>query len=111
MKRRGLGGDDVDHLARAANYVQKAWLDLERMPPTCEGGIRIASRAFSYAERAQAELSAVEDRQLRARHSETFRQANSASNAAWETINFYAGICRAPYNQTRKVPMFSRRRK
>jgi hypothetical protein len=109
-RSRSLGSPESDHIASAKKLVDDAWLDLERMPPTCEGGITLASRAFANAQRAQAHLQSVDDRALRKKHTKLYGLANRASNAAWETITFFKTTCKAPYPKAGERPLFSRGR-
>jgi len=110
MKRRrfGLGSSDATHVAAAQHLVNEAWGDLERMPPTCRGGIAMAARALGSAERAKGHLDSIESGSARAENNETFGLANRASRAAHETLEFFAGTCAAPYDSTKRVPLFSR---
>jgi hypothetical protein len=105
---RGLGSSEKDHARAAKSLLNDAWTDLERMPPTCRGGIVIAARALGYAQKAQSELASIDNRRRRHLLTDLYGSANYAANAAWKTINHFAGICDAPYPRTRDVPMFSR---
>lgn len=107
-RRRGLSGSDEFHVDAAKKSIDAAWLDLERMPPTCEGGIRLATRAYAAAQEAKAHLWAIDDRQA---HTELFGDANRATTAAWKTVNHFAGVCRAPNREAAKRPLFSRDRR
>ena len=107
-RRFSLGSADATHVYAARDLVNKAWGDLERMPPTCRGGIEMASRALGYAERAKGHLDSIEGEGTRAGNNETFGLANRATRAANETLNFFAGTCAAPYDTTKRVPLFSR---
>lgn len=109
MSRRArFGSSDSTHVGAAKHLVDQAWVDLERMPPTCRGGIEIASRALAHAERAKGHLDSIEDRGVREHNNEVFGMANRASNHAHETLQFFAGTCTAPYDATKRVPLFSR---
>lgn len=110
MKRRriNLGSADATHVYAAKHLVNQAWGDLERMPPTCRGGIEMASRALGYAERAKGHLDSIEGEGTRAGSNETFGLANQATRAANATLNFFAGTCTAPYDSSKRVPLFSR---
>lgn len=109
MKRRmRFGSSDATHVAMAQRLVNDAWVDLERMPPTCRGGISVAARALGSAERAKGHLDSIEGEGTRAGNNETFGLANRASRAAHETLEFFAGACTAAYDSTKRVPLFSR---
>jgi hypothetical protein len=111
MRKKCLGAPTDFHAARAKRLLDQAWLDLERMPPTCSGGIRLAARAHGYAQRAQAHLAAIDDRREREAHTHLYGSANRASNAAQKAINFFAMVCEAPHSETRDRPLTSRRRR
>jgi hypothetical protein len=110
MRKRPLGSFDADHVAQARHNVKEAWDALERMPPTCYGGIQTAARALAYAERAQGQLASIEDRKVREDHTEIFGAANRAAKAAHETVQFFAGVCQAPGREAGDRPLFSRAR-
>ena len=105
---RGLGSPDSTHVDAARHNVNAAWNDLERMPPTCRGGIEVASRVLGYAEKAQAHLSSIEDPSMRAANTKLFGYANLAAKAAHETVQFFAGTCEAPGRAAGERPLFSR---
>jgi hypothetical protein len=92
----------------AQHELDKAWGDLERMPPTCRGGITLAARALGYAERAQGHLASIEDPRIREEHTKIFGSANRAAQAAHETVQFFAGVCEAPGREAGERPLFSR---
>lgn len=108
MKRSRFGSSDATHVAMAQRLVNDAWADLERMPPTCRGGIEVAARALGSAERAKGHLDSIAGEGTRAGNNETFGLANRAARAANETLSFFAGACKAEYDSTKRVPLFSR---
>jgi hypothetical protein len=111
MRRKPLGESTDFHAARAKKLLDDSWRDIERMPPTCRGGVVMAARAFANAERAQGHLASIGDRRERAEHTELYGSANRASKAAWEAVQFFASVCEAPYSKTRKQPLTSRRKR
>lgn len=107
-RRGGLGASDSDHAAVGRRHIDDAWMNLERMPPTCEGGIQVASRALASAERGLAHLHAIEGEGTRAGNNESFGLGNRATHAAGQTLDFFSRVCKAPYGESREVPLFSR---
>ena len=110
-KRRGLGSPDGHHASQGAKLTADAWRDLERMPPTCEGGIQLASRALANANRAQAHLQSIGGRTERERFSDVFGDANRAAHAANKTLNFFARTCKVSGRKAADRPLFSRHKK
>jgi len=108
MRRGGLGASDSDHASVGTRHINDAWRDLERMPPTCEGGIQVASQALANAQRGMAHLQAIEGEGTRAGHNEAFGLGNRATRAADETLRFFARVCKAPHGEARERPLFSR---
>lgn len=107
-RRRHLGAAVEVHAASAKKAIDDAWLDLERMPPTCRGAITLAARALGNAERGLAHAWSIEDRQERESRSGLFASGNHAVKAAWETIQFLSATCDAPHRQAAERPLFSR---
>jgi hypothetical protein len=104
---RSLGEPDDVHVAAAQHAIAEAWNDLERMPPTCYGGIRMASRALANAEKGLAHAWAI-SYGARAQHNELFGLGNKATKAAWDTIQFFGSVCEAPNRAAADRPLFSR---
>lgn len=107
-RQNGLGSADDIHLAEAKQEINQAWDTLERMPPTCEGGIQMASRAHALAERGIASAHSIEDRATREANTDLFGLGNRALTASWETVRFYAQTCKAPHREAADRPLFSR---
>ena len=103
---RALGLNDPDHAVQAQKSIDAAWVDLERMPPTCEGGVMLAARAYANAEKGMAHAWAITDR---AKHEKMFGLGNRALKASWETLQFFALSCKAPHGVASERPLFSRR--
>jgi len=107
-RRGGFGASDSDHASVGARHIADAWVDLERMPPTCEGGIQVASRALANAERGLAHLHAIEDAGARANRNDVFGLGNRAAKAADQTLTFFSRVCKALHGEARERPLFSR---
>lgn len=107
-RKRGLGSSAADHITQAKRLVNEAWNDLERLPPTCEGGISLAARALANASEAGTHLNAVENRDVRDAHHELYADKNRAGAAAWKAINFFARTCKAPHGKAAKRPLSRR---
>jgi hypothetical protein len=109
--RKTLAGSDDYHVAQAERLINDAWVDLERMPPTCEGGIVLSSRARANAERAAVHLQAITDREVREQHTKLFGLAHRAADAATKTVTFFSHTCKAPHREAADRPLFSRRKR
>ena len=107
-RSRALASPAEDHIEAATRLVHEAWVDLERMPPTCSGGIALASRAYANVREAQAHLQSVSDRKIREENSELYGLANQGGRAALETLNFFKHTCKAPHGEARERPLYSR---
>lgn len=107
-RNRGLGLSAADHLTQAKRLVNDAWNDLERLPPTCEGGINIAARALASVTEAGTHLASIEDRNTREANHELYGDKNRAGAAAWKAIQFYARTCKAPHAKASKRPLSRR---
>lgn len=107
-RRGGLGASDSDHASVAKNHINEAWRDLERMPPTCEGGIQTAARALASAERGLSHLHSIEGGGTRTENNEAFGLGNRAAQAASQTLNFFSRVCKADHRAAGERPLYSR---
>jgi hypothetical protein len=107
-RRRGFGSSEATHLTQAKQLVSSAYNDLERLPPTCEGGVQVAARAYGSVREARAHLDAIETRTLRADNDDLFGMLNIADKAAWDALRFFSTTCKAPHREAAERPTTSR---
>ena len=74
-QRKQLGSAGGTHLAQAKEAMRMARLDADRIPPTCEGGIRLLSRALVANAEARVHLWALPPA-LRKKHSKLIGDTN-----------------------------------
>jgi hypothetical protein len=96
----------ADHITAARHELNLAWLDVERMPSNCEGGIRLTARALEASGRAHAHLNSVEGPE-RAANTQLYGEANFVGQYLNERMNRLAVACAVP-GAVRNLPLTSR---
>ncbi|MBK7823074.1 MAG: hypothetical protein IPJ61_18995 [Tessaracoccus sp.] len=103
---RGLGAPAADHIASARHELSQVWVDLERMPSNCEGGIRLTARAIEAYGRARAHLNSVDGPEREA-NTQMYGEANFVGDYLNQRMNRLAVACVVP-GAVRDLPLTSR---
>jgi hypothetical protein len=92
-RRGGLGGTSQDHLALFEKSYREAMRLMDGLPPTCYGGIRIASLAAGAIAEARAHAWSIPETSVRATISEKMGKLNQADKKFNESIYKMADRC------------------